>query len=109
MTNRLTPEALERLLADHAKCSCEICSSDARFSYCEAHNPIELVHFPCTIYLLASEVRDARPVIEALRRIEDGVDHPRGMSDQTAGFYEAVNWAQGIARSALAHYEEGTK
>jgi hypothetical protein len=54
---------------------------------------------------VASRYREQRDALAAaLRRIERGVDHPRGI-DCAPHFYEAVEWAQDIARAALAGLE----
>ena len=91
--NRLTPEALDALLADHVVCPNPECPF-LNQEHCPACGP--LVPWPCTYVLLASEVRDARPVIEAARI--------------------TAKWAAGLSYihvdeidEALAHYEEGTK
>jgi hypothetical protein len=54
---------------------------------------------------------DARLIVamrSALLRIAAGVDHPLGLCAETALFYEAVKWAQGVADEGLGHYGEDT-
>ena len=118
MTNRLTPEALDALLAEHH----EVEGMCIRCSDANMGGWTKRVHFPCTIYLLASEVRDARQLAERTKKAKalvHEVHKPQleayscecrdGNDDTDPGddckLAEAWSWLN----LALAHYEEGTK
>ena len=63
---KITTEALDALIAEHRFCSCwgENCGIKARpKADWNAHCSACLVSAPCTAYLLATEVRDARKVV----------------------------------------------
>ena len=99
ITDRLTPEALDALLLAHHDRDVPLKLAEVCFDCLEP--------WPCTIYLLASEARDARPVIAASRKV-----NIQFMKSECAGV--PTRWTltvDGVEQlhEALAHYEEGTK
>lgn len=119
MTDRLTPEALDALLVEHHSMNDELPPSKQRKKpYCMgdhwgydewADSPMP---WPCTVYLLASEVRDAREAIveyvEAGEMLGYCRRHPEKADYREALDYAGVRHITAHNRiRALAHYEEG--
>lgn len=82
MTNRLTPEALDALLAEHTGSRPRSCGCDAQV--CRPDCGKEIVcrcgkSLPCTLYLLASEVRDAREAAKPKKCPGCAVDVPAAL------------------------------
>lgn len=98
--NRVSGEALDALLAEHVEgIVCQQCGEVVCFS-CQPHTA-----WPCQILLLASEVRDARPVIEKAQGV---VKAPMLLGGMRWGRNDFANRMHELFQ-ALAHYEEGTK
>ena len=76
--NQLTPEALDALLAEHQKHDCPSCDG-----YCEECGHVVNCWpdspWPCTIYLLASEVQDAREAAKPKKCPGCAVDVPAAL------------------------------
>ena len=99
---RLTTEALDALLAKHQPCH-EDCQD--QHSYCQKCQ----IHrwWPCDIYLLATEVRAARPVIEkATGMVHHWADcNCPTMNPQHPEEFDCMY--NGQLEAALGHYEVG--
>ena len=107
MTNRLTPEALDALLAEHRNDgdeNCQTCLGPRQSGY-------RPVPWPCTIYLLASEVRDARPVRDAAIAYVLGYSFKGDDLNQESleAYQKRAVTEEEELWAAVAHYEEGTK
>ena len=117
---KLSSEALDALLAEHVKIPTDRVTDayPAEF-YCGADD-CEFAEWPCTIYLLASEVRDARPKFEIIREWVDAKTDPDTALDAfTIDILKS--WMEfeilgrpgktlaEIKTERLAHYEEGTE
>ena len=110
--NRLTPEALDALLAEHYSQNDDKPPSQQRVNpWCMSDDHVEDQGWPCTIYLLASEVRDAQ---QWLRKHAEHTESPDGQiclryitEGSGSADYPCICSLNDLR--ALAHYEEGTK
>ena len=96
---RLTTEAVDALLAEHRGITRETglgTSTDCADLQCP--------EWPCTTWLLATEVRDARELAKVAKEMMDYLDQMDGNPRKPGCdcLYDALP-------SALAHYEEGRK
>ena len=135
---RLTTEALDALLAEHRPVPNDrVTDAYPADFYCCSEDHRDFVEHPCSIYLLASEVRDARPVTNLPIRLgvrasdsnfielrdtstgeilwfdtrdaEDDELEESFYGDLMARLVRLQRRAGFEADSALAHYEEGAK